>query len=57
MSRDNFSALTATSSSNFLQVQQRNSNGVWNLSATVDFSFTESNALAVSLKNNAYVGN
>jgi hypothetical protein len=57
MSRDNFSALTATSSSNFLQVQQRNSNGVWNLSATIDFSFTESNALAVSLKNNAYVGN
>jgi hypothetical protein len=55
MSRDNFSALTGTSSSNFLQVQQRNSGGVWNLSATIDFSFSESAVTAVSLKNNAYV--
>ena len=55
MSRDNFSALTGTSSSNFLQVQQRNSGGVWDLSATVDFSFSESAVTAVSLKNNAYV--
>jgi hypothetical protein len=57
MSRDNFTALTATSSSNFLQMQRRNSDGVWDLSSTADFSFSESNALAVSLKNNAYVGN
>jgi hypothetical protein len=56
MSRDNFTAITATSVSDFLQMQRRN-NGVWDLSSTADFSFTESDALAVSLKNNAYVGN
>jgi len=57
MSRDNFTAITATSVSDFLQMQRRNSDGVWDISSTANFSFSESNALAVSLKNNAYVGN
>lgn len=55
MSRDNASAITATSGSNFLQVQSLGAGGAWDLSTTADFSFTEVAATAVGLKTNAYV--
>lgn len=57
LSRDNFSALTGTSGSNFVQLQQVNSSGAWDLSATIGFSFSQSAVTALSLKNNAYVAN